>query len=98
MSAKQTIKKKSWWRTQSEPQVRSSEFVQRAAAKTLLRLKRETVLSPVSAIRFSEWERCRNVIAEEMDKVIKASKSKSTPNAKLMDAAPEPPHSTGVTD
>jgi len=86
MSAKNPIKKKSWWRTQSEPQVRSSELVRRAAAKTLLRLKRETVLRPIGPICLEEWKACRDIISEEMEKVIKASKSKSTPNADIRNA------------
>jgi hypothetical protein len=50
--------------------VRSSEIVRRAAARTLLRLKRETVLRPIGPICMEEWKCCRDIIAEEMTKLL----------------------------
>jgi hypothetical protein len=50
--------------------VRSSELVRRAAARTLLRLKRETVLRPIGPISMEEWQCCRDIIAEEMTKLL----------------------------
>jgi len=58
--------------------VRSSEFVRRASARTLLRLKRETALRPIGPICMEEWQCCRDIIAEEMKKLLR--------NAKLTDA------------
>jgi hypothetical protein len=49
---------------------RSSELVGRAAARTLLRLKRETVLRPIGPICMEEWQCCRDIIAEEMKKLL----------------------------
>lgn len=54
--------------------------VRRAAAKTLNRLKRETVLKPIGSICFEEWQECRDIIAEEMSSIIKRVVKQSTPN------------------
>ena len=55
--------------------VRYSEIVRRAAARTLLRLKRETVLRPIGPICIEEWQCCRDIIAEEMTKLPREPKS-----------------------
>jgi hypothetical protein len=45
-------------------------LVRRAAARTLLRLKRETVLRPIGPICMEEWTCCRDIVAEEMTKLL----------------------------
>lgn len=55
---------------QRDGRVRPSELVRRAAARTLLRLKRETVLRPIGPICMEEWQCCRDIIAEEMTKLL----------------------------
>lgn len=60
--------------------VRSSELVRRAAARTLKRLKEETVLKPTGSICIEEWKCCRDIISEEMTALL--------PNAELIDSRP----------
>lgn len=60
--------------------VRAGDIVQRAASRTLLRLKRETVLRPIGPICVEEWRCCRDIIAEEMAKLLPhSSTTKPTP-------------------
>jgi len=44
--------------------------VRRAAARTLKRLKEETVLRPIGPICMEEWQCCRDIITEEMTKLL----------------------------
>lgn len=59
--------------------VRSSDFVRRAAARTLKRLKDETVFQCVRPICFDEWRECVGIIAEEMSKLPPNDRTETPP-------------------